>query len=105
MSSAFAPDKDGLRLHVRLSPAGSANKVYGEIDRQDAVYLKVSVTAVAEKGGANTALIKLLAKELKVPKSRMSLICGATDRYKVLLIKGDTGELLDRVSQWWKGNV
>mgnify|MGYP000427444852 CR=1 FL=1 len=48
--------------------------------------LKVAVTAAPEGGKANAAVIKLLAKALGVPKSRLTLIQGATSRDKVFRI-------------------
>ena len=105
MSSVFAPDKDGLRLYVRLSPAASANTIDGLVQKQDSRYLKVRVTEPADKGKANKALIKFLAKELSCPKTHISLISGATDRYKVLLIAGDTNDLWNRVAQSLEGKI
>lgn len=58
-------------------------------------YLKVSVTAVPEKGRANAALIKLLAQKLGLPKTSISLIAGETSRLKTLHIKGKPEELLN----------
>ena len=47
------------------------------------------VTAVPEDGKANKAVIALLAKRLKLPKSAIDIASGATDRRKTLLIDGD----------------
>lgn len=50
------------------------------------MHLKVYVTTVPEKGKANKAVIELLAKELKVPKSHISVVSGETSSSKVLRI-------------------
>ncbi|WP_202981301.1 DUF167 family protein [Labrenzia sp. CE80] len=42
--------------------------------------LKAYVYAVPEKGSANTALVKLISKTLKLPKSAISLETEATAR-------------------------
>jgi uncharacterized protein YggU (UPF0235/DUF167 family) len=44
--------------------------------------LRVSVTAPPEGGKANRAVIALLAEELAVPPSSISLVRGATSRDK-----------------------
>ena len=76
-------------LTVKLTPKASRNGVQGWADGPDGTrVLKVSVTAVPEKGKANEALIALLSKEWKLPKKAFSLIRGETDRLKVLKIEG-----------------
>lgn len=49
-------------------------------------YLKVSVTAAAEGGKANAAVIKLLSKAWRLPKGAFSIAAGHTDRRKVLIV-------------------
>ncbi|MBI5369901.1 DUF167 domain-containing protein [Candidatus Uhrbacteria bacterium] len=49
--------------------------------------LKISVCAVAEKGKANTAVIKVLAQELKIAPSRLTLVRGATAKIKQIEIE------------------
>jgi uncharacterized protein len=48
--------------------------------------VKISVTAPAEKGKANEAVIRLLAKHYAVPPSSITLVRGATTRMKQLEI-------------------
>lgn len=62
--------------------------------------LRVAVTAIPEQGRANKALIKLLAKEWKVAKSDLSLVRGAKDRDKAVLIKGADGTDARRLEKW-----
>ncbi|NQV90634.1 DUF167 domain-containing protein [Candidatus Uhrbacteria bacterium] len=44
--------------------------------------LKISVRVPAEKGKANTAVIKALAQELNIAKTTIKLIRGGTTRIK-----------------------
>lgn len=91
----------GLRLFVRLTPKASRDRVDGPVPEADGgTVLKASVTAVPEDGKANAALIKMLAKEWRVPKSDFEIVAGATDRRKTLLISGDGAELAARLDQW-----
>ncbi len=77
-----------LQINLRLTPKASQNAIQGWIEDENGQrVLKVSVTAVPEKGKANKALIKLLAKEWHVSKSSIEIIRGETDKNKVLKLK------------------
>ena len=65
--------------------------------------LKVAVTAPAEDGKANKAVIDLLAAEWRLPKSAFAVVRGLTQRDKVLSISGDPAGLAGRISEWLKG--
>jgi uncharacterized protein YggU (UPF0235/DUF167 family) len=62
--------------------------------------LKVAVTAAPEDGKANAAVIALLAREWGVAKSAISVVAGATDRRKLVEIRGPSQELLARLQSW-----
>ena len=49
--------------------------------------LKISVTAPPDDGRANAAIVELLAKALKISKSRVQLLSGTTQRQKKFLIE------------------
>ncbi len=49
-------------------------------------WLKIKVTSPPEDGKANLAIIKILAKELGIPKSSLELVAGATSRQKRIRI-------------------
>ncbi len=91
----------GVKVAVRLTPKASRDRIEGVAAAADGgAVLKVSVTAVPEDGKANAALIKLLAKEWRLPKSAIDIVQGATDRRKVLVITGDADQLRQRLEQW-----
>lgn len=75
---------DGLRLLVTAKPGARVNQIHGE----QAGRLKVSVTAVAEDGRANQAVLQLLADRLDLRLSQMRLLSGATSRQKVIALSG-----------------
>lgn len=80
--------KDGLLINIRLTPKAAKNAITGwTTDADGQPVLKASVTAVPEKGKANTALITLLARSWKLPKTSLILVRGETDRNKTLLLK------------------
>ncbi len=51
-------------------------------------HIKARVRAIPEKGKANAALEKLIAKTLRRPKSSICVIKGGTDRVKTVRIEG-----------------
>jgi len=85
---------------VRLTPKARAERIEGTIlDGDGQLRLKIAVTAPPEDGKANSALIKLLAKKLRVPPSTLSIVGGHTQRLKVVHVAGDASELARRVSR------
>ncbi|MGE3319996.1 MAG: DUF167 domain-containing protein [Candidatus Berkiella sp.] len=74
-------------LHVRVTPKAKSSRIKKEITPDGEVYYKVYVTAVAEDGKANQAVIELLAKALGVPKSALTITRGETSRDKVIEIR------------------
>jgi uncharacterized protein (TIGR00251 family) len=86
--------EDHLRLSIRLTPNGGRDSIEGmEVDAEGHAYLKARVSAVPEDGKANKALIALLSKKLRLPKSAISVISGETARKKILRIDGDPEDL------------
>jgi uncharacterized protein YggU (UPF0235/DUF167 family) len=55
--------------------------------------LKARVRALPEDGRANDALVKLIARWLKVPPSSVSVAHGGKSRLKQILIEGEPGAL------------
>lgn len=76
-----------IEIFVKLTPKASANRIGDWVELADGTRcLKVYVTAVPENNKANKALIALLAKHYKIPKSAIEIVQGATDRLKRLKI-------------------
>ncbi|WP_343502982.1 DUF167 domain-containing protein [Alloyangia pacifica] len=72
----------GTVLELRVTPKASRNEI-----REEEGQIRVYVTTVPENGKANEAVIKLLSKALGVPKSRLTLIRGATSRDKAFRVE------------------
>ncbi|WP_372398069.1 DUF167 family protein [Azospirillum sp. HJ39] len=99
MPSPFEAVADGLRVTLRVTPKASRNAVTGLAETAGGGrVLKVAVTTVPENGKANEAVIKLLSKAWKVPKTSLTVVAGATDRNKILHVAGDPAALLPRLS-------
>jgi len=73
--------KDGAQIAVRVTPKASRNRITYEDGA-----IRVYVTTVPEGGKATKEVAKLLARALGVPKSRLTLIRGATSRDKIFRI-------------------
>lgn len=98
LALALGRADDGLRLAVRLTPKASRNGLQGLAEEAGGgAVVKVQVTAVPENGKANAALCKLLAKELRLPKSAVIVVSGATDRRKSVAIDGDPVDVAARL--------
>ncbi len=74
----------GVILRVKVVPGATRSRVVGVLDGA----LKVAVSAPAEKGKANKALIKLLADVVGVPRNRITVQQGHTSPHKLLLFEG-----------------
>ena len=75
---------DGIVLPVRAGPAARRDGIRGE----QGGALKVSVVQVAEKGKANQALARVIAKGLALRKSQVTLLSGTTHAGKRFLVSG-----------------
>ena len=85
---------DGVLLSVRLQPGASANRIAGlGLAADGGETLRASVTAAPEKGKANAALIRLLSKNWKLPKSAITVAKGANERSKTIHVAGDAEAL------------
>ena len=72
-----------MKINVKVTPKASKNEVVGWEEK----VLKVRLTVVPEKGKANAALITLLSKHFKVPKSDITIVKGETSRNKIVEVK------------------
>jgi uncharacterized protein (TIGR00251 family) len=91
----WAMSADGLVVTVRLTPKGGRDSIDGIAQLSDgSAVLKARVAAAPTEGEANEALIRLLAKKLRVAPRDVTLAAGATSRIKRLLIKGDAGAIV-----------
>jgi uncharacterized protein (TIGR00251 family) len=72
------------RLTLRVQPRSGKNEIAGE----RAGALLVRVTAPPVDGKANEAVRRLIAKRLRVPAGRVSIVRGESSRDKLLEVEG-----------------
>lgn len=79
-----------MRIFVKAKTGAQENKITPPVlkllpDKME--YYTISVKEPPIEGRANEAITKLLAEYLKVPRSQIKLISGATSKRKVFEIK------------------
>jgi uncharacterized protein (TIGR00251 family) len=85
------------RLSIKVIPNSSSTQLVGWHGDQ----LKLKLAAPAEKGKANVALLKLLSKELGLPRSSIKIISGHNNQLKVLSIENiESDALLRRIDKY-----
>ena len=90
--------QDGVRVAIRLTPRGKADRIIAVADTAGGSRtLKASVTAPAERGRANDALLLLLASAWHLPRRDLAIVAGAASRQKTVQISGDPHRLFERI--------
>lgn len=91
---------EGLAVAVRVTPRGGASRIEGlGADADGRSFLRVRVKEVAEKGKANAAVVKLLAKAWGVAPSAVEIAAGETGRIKTVVVQGEGMEA--RIEAWF----
>lgn len=84
-------EKDGsIVFTARVIPRASRSEIGGEMDGA----VKVRVSSPPVDGAANTEIVKLFAKALRVPRSAVAIVAGAASRTKRIRVDGVTAEQL-----------
>ena len=92
---------DGVAVRLRVTPRGGTDRIEGlACDAEGGRFLRLRVSAVAEKGRANAAVVKLLAKAWRMPRTALSVAAGATGRNKQIHVAGDPAALYETLDQW-----
>jgi uncharacterized protein YggU (UPF0235/DUF167 family) len=74
-----------VRFVVRLTPRGGADRVDGV--GEDGL-LRVRVAAPPVDDAANQALVRLIARELDLPRTAVRIVSGPTARRKTIAVEG-----------------
>jgi hypothetical protein len=79
---------EGLYLPVRVTPRASRDEVVGWKNG----VLAVRLTASPVDDAANEALIALVSRHFRCPKSAVRIVRGRTGRSKLLFVAGATAK-------------
>lgn len=82
--TAIRPDGADTLIACHVQPGASRSAVIGAYDGR----VKIAIQSPPVDGRANAALLDFLRRKLEVPKSRVELVRGQTDRRKVVRIVG-----------------
>lgn len=74
-------------------PRASRSEIAGEFDGA----LRVRLAAPPVDGAANRELIRVLAKELKVPPAAVDIVAGSASRSKIVRIGSVTDDARERL--------
>jgi uncharacterized protein (TIGR00251 family) len=85
MNLPYKRTKHGITLEVKVEPRSSQRCVAGVMDNH---IIKVKLTAPPVEGSANEQLIEVIAEELGVKKSQVSVIRGHSSKRKVVEVRG-----------------
>lgn len=80
-------------LRVFVQPRASKNQFCGIHEGE----LKLRLTSPPVDGAANQCCREFLAKQLKVPKSAITIIAGESSRHKRLRIEGATARQIEQL--------
>lgn len=91
---------DGVAVAVRVTPKGGQSRIDGLGEDADGrSFLRVRVKEVPEKGKANAAVVKLLAKAWGLAPSAIEIAAGDTGRVKTVIARGAGIEA--RIEAWF----
>ena len=82
----------GILLHVNVNPGAKQSGILGY--DQWSKTIRIAVTAQAERGRANNALLHVIAELLKLPKQDLSIVNGMRSRNKKILIANQDIQLI-----------
>lgn len=92
--SAWRVVAGGVLLDIRVTPKSARDAIDGsDVLASGQAVLKLRVRALPTEGAANEAVIALIAKSLKLPKSKVTLERGGASRVKTLRIAGDASAI------------
>lgn len=83
-SIRYKETEEGLLLFLKAHAKAKKNGITGILNGR----IKISITQAPEKGKANTAILKFLAKVLGLKRTQLQLIAGETSPLKTLRIEG-----------------
>ena len=93
-TTPFLRSGDNILIFLRLTPNSSKDEIFGIEQGATGRHFKARTRARAEKGKANTALVKLVAKWLHIAKSGVSLKSGSKSRIKTVEITAPSEETI-----------
>ena len=92
----FTETAQDITFTVRVVPRASRSEIAGEFDGA----LRVRLAAPPVDGVANRELIRLLAKELKVPQNAVDIVTGSASKQKTVRIRNVSDDARERLKSF-----
>ena len=89
-------------MRIRVTPRARRAGVLGVRAGADGPLLAVAVTEAPEGGCANEAVVALLARAWRLPKSTLAVTAGASSRSKTIHIAGEGAGLMASLQAWYR---
>lgn len=93
-ATPWSLEGDAVLLRVFVQPRASKNQFCGIHEGE----LKLRLTSPPVDGAANQCCCEFLAKQLKMPKSSVTIVSGETSRHKRLRIAGASLEQMEQLA-------
>jgi uncharacterized protein (TIGR00251 family) len=85
MADLNLQENDGsVTFEVRVIPRSSKSEIVGELDGA----LKIKLKAPPVDGAANDELVRLIAKELDMPRLSIEIVSGHSSKKKRVCVNG-----------------
>ncbi|MDR4499179.1 MAG: DUF167 domain-containing protein [Candidatus Scalindua sp.] len=84
---------DGIVISIKVQPNARKDKIIGEYGEQ----LKIAVTEQPEKGKANKAIIKIIAKWLNIKRAKIEIIGGYKSKDKEIFMRNILRKDIDKL--------
>ncbi len=75
-----------IKIFARVTPKAKSFRLEKEHLPDGNLSYHIAITALPEDGKANKAVIQAIAKDLKIPKSRLEITHGLTSRDKIIRV-------------------
>jgi uncharacterized protein (TIGR00251 family) len=99
----YRVEEGAVVFAVRLTPKAHLDRIDGTAVLSDGrMVVQVRVRPAPAEGAANEALVALIAKTLRRPKSAIAIVSGATQRVKQLRVRGEVTNLVPSIEAWRK---
>lgn len=90
LDKLLKPTADGILLTVKVSPKSHQDTIKGVVElSHNRLGLAIRVSPPAADGAANEAVVDLIAKFFRVPRSCVEIKSGTTSRIKTVGVRGD----------------
>ena len=98
MTGPLSATRGGVLVMIRVTPRARGDRIDGLVATADGrTALKVFVSAPPADNAANTAVLRLLAREWRLRPGDLDIAAGAASRNKIVRVAGSPNDLLEHL--------